>query len=233
MAKLLSGLDSLSKYVLATPRSPLFYIRNDISNTSPSGRNVLLVRDGVPTVPRLLVRKGTTEIGIGTGTEIMTVTETAVVVIQKGTGVTEIAQDRPGGILIVTIGTETGTVTGVPIEDVPGPQGVKRGETTRQRETEMSRWRTEIEIGTGTGGGVLRRLHRQALSRGSQLDVTMDVGRETGGLVGSMRMATPGTTGINGLSKAKFFTKITAWNAWSFLFAAPSILDDTIHRTIS
>jgi hypothetical protein len=193
MAKHLSVLGSLSKYVLATPRCPLLYRSNDVSNSSLSGRNGPLVQDGVPTVPRPLVRKGTTGIGIGTGTgtEIMTVTETAVVVIQIGTGVTETAQDRPGGILTATIGTETGRATGVAIGDVLDPQGVKRGKMNRRRKREMWIWRTE------RGGEVLRRPHRQALSRGSRLDVTMDVGREIGGLVESMRMAIPGRTGTN------------------------------------
>ena len=156
-------------------------------------------------VLRLLVQTGTTEteIGIGTetgigteieiGTEIMTVTETVVVVIQIGTGATETAQDRPGGILIATIeATETGRATGVAaIGDVRGPQGAKRGEKTRRRETEMWRWRTE------RGGEVLRHPHHLALSRGSRSDVIMDGEREIEGLGGTMRMAIPGRTGIS------------------------------------
>jgi hypothetical protein len=152
-------------------------------------------------VLHLLAQTGTTEteigigIGIETETEIMTVTETVVVVIQIGTGVTETAHDRPGGILTATIGgTETDRATeaaAAAIGDVPGLQGVKRGETTRRRETEMWKWRTE------RGGEVLRHHHRLVLSRESRLDVTMDVEREIGGLVGTMRMAIPGRTGIS------------------------------------
>jgi hypothetical protein len=68
-----------------------------------------------------LVQTGTTE----TETEIMNVTKTATVVIQKGTGMTETAQDHPGGILTATTGTETGTATGVAIEVFQVSEGRK------------------------------------------------------------------------------------------------------------